>query len=62
MYVRPIHVQIKNYFKSLQCFFFFFFGGGGGRVIWDFTLCSRRFLNGSGLFTLFKQFLETEMT
>ena len=31
-------------------------------MIWGFTLCCRRSLNGSVLFHLFKQFLEAEMT
>ena len=52
MYARPIQVQKK--FKSLQCFVLVYDR--------DFTLCYRRCLNGSGLFTLFKQFPETEMT
>ena len=49
MYARPIQVQTKVHFKILHFLV----------VTYDvFTLCYRRCPNGSGLFSLLKQFLE----
>ena len=55
MYAMPIQVHTKVHFYILQFLV----------VTYDMfflRLCYRRCLNGIGLFSLFKQFLETEIT
>ena len=56
-YARPIKVLTKVHFKILQFLVVMYM-----HDISLFTLCYRRCQNGSGLFSLFKHFLETEMS
>ena len=55
MYGRPIQVETKVHFKILQFLV----------VTYDmvfFAVCYGRCLNGIGVFSLLKQFLETKIT
>ena len=54
MYARSIQVQAKVHLKILQFLVLMYDKG--------FTLCFRSCPNGNGLFSPFKQFLESEMS